>query len=232
MPRLATCLALAVVTAAPVSAAELRPSSEITSVTVYPSGASILRKVPVELPAGPSIVILDNLPIETEADSITVEGSAGAAVDIGSVATRIVPADRAKDPAREAILDAIRGLEDKRADIGDRIGALDGRQRFIEKMLETVPGGFGRALGSGTGDIAQWSTASKALGDDLGAVATARRALEREDRGLAGQIDEKNRALGELPPPSDRLELRIELAPSAWRPIRASRSLKSAPCRS
>jgi uncharacterized protein (TIGR02231 family) len=215
MHRFATCLALAVVTAAPAFAAEIRPSSEISSVTVYASGASVLRTVPVELPAGPSIVILDNLPLETETDSITVEGSAGAAVEIGSVATRIVPADKTKDPAREAILDAIRALEDKRADIGDRIGALDGRQRFVEKMLETMPGGFGRALGAGTGAIEQWSTASKALGDDLDAVASARRALEREDRALAEEIDEKNKALGELPPLSDRLELRIELASAA-----------------
>jgi uncharacterized protein (TIGR02231 family) len=231
MHRFATCLVLAVVTAAPASAAEIRPSSEISSVTVYASGASILRTVPVELPAGPSIVILDNLPVETETDSITVDGSAGAAVEIGSVATKVVPADKAKDPAREAILDAIRALEDKRADIGDRIGALDGRQRFIEKMLETVPGGFGRALGAGSGGIEQWAAASKTLGDDLDAVAAAKRALEREDRALAEEIDEKNKALGELPPPSDRLELRIELtsaapasgelivgyrAPSAW----------------
>ena len=203
MHRFATCLVLAVVTAVPALAAEIRPSNTIKSVTVYPSGASVVRTVPVDLPAGPSIVILDDLPVEAETDSITVDGSAGAALEIGSVATKVVPADPAKDPARKAILDAIRGLEDQRADLQDRIDALDARRQFVGKMIETVPGGFGRALGAGTGGIEQWSAASKALGDDLDAIAAATRALAREDRVLNERIEEKNKALGELPAPAD-----------------------------
>lgn len=215
MHRFATCLALAVVSAAPAAADEFRPSSGITGVTVYPSGAGIVRTVPVDLPAGPSVIILDDLPIDAEADSITVDGSAGAAIEIGSVATKVVPADEARDPAREAILDEIMAIEDQRASLQDRIDALEARRGFVEKMAETLPSGFGRALGEGTGGIEQWGIASKTLGEEFDAIASASRALEREKRALEERIAEKNKALAKLPQPSDRMEVRIELAAAA-----------------
>jgi uncharacterized protein (TIGR02231 family) len=70
-------------------------------------------------------------------------------------------------------------------------------------------------LGEGTGGIEQWGQASKTLGDDLDAIATATRTLQREDRALSERIEDQNKALNELPPPSDRIEVRIELAAEA-----------------
>ena len=171
--------------------------------------------MPIDLPPAPSVVILDDLPVRDGGDSITVDGKPTRSSK-SAVATRWCPPTRRRIPARKAILDAIRALEDQRADIEDRIAALEGRQRFIEKMLETVPGGFGRALGSGTGGIEQWGDGlegarrrSRCGCDGEAGAASARTAR------LSEQIDEKNKALDELPPPSDRLEVRIELAADA-----------------
>ena len=215
MLRIASGIALAMLFVVPAAADEFRPSTSIESVVVFPSGAGITRSVPIDLPAGPSVVILEDLPYEIETDSITVDGRTGTRLEIGSVATRIVPADATKDPKRKAITDEIRRLEDQRADIADKIAALDGRKRFVEKMLETAPVGFGKALGEGTGGIEQWAAASKTLGEDLDQIATATRTLQRDDRALVEQIEERTKALNELPPPSDRVEVRIELAAEA-----------------
>lgn len=212
MPRISFGIAVAVLFVVPAAAGEFRPATSIDSVVVFPTGAGVTRTVPIELPAGPSVVILDDLPYEIETDSITVDGRTDTRLEIGSVATRVVPADEAMDPKRKAITDEIRRIEDQRADIADKLGALDGRKRFVEKMLETAPVGFGKALGEGTGGIEQWATASKTLGDDLDQIAAATRTLQREDRALAEQIEERTKALNELPPPSDRVEVRIELA--------------------
>ena len=215
MSRFAICLVFAAVVAAPAIAEEVRPASVIDSVVVFPAGASIVRTVPVDLSAGASVVVIDDLPIDIEADSITVDGSADALLEIGSVATRTIPAGRVIDPARQGILDEIRDLEDQRATDADRIAALDARRRFIEKMLDTVPGGFGDALAKGDGGIAQWSVASRALGDELDIVASASRELQRDNRKIGERIDERMKALGELPPARDRIEIRIELAAAA-----------------
>jgi hypothetical protein len=82
-------------------------------------------------------------------------------------------------------------------------------------MLETAPVGFGKALGEGTGGIEQWAAASNTLGEDLDQIATATRTLQRDDRALVEQIGDRTKALNELPPPSDRVEVRIELAAEA-----------------
>lgn len=217
MYRSAVCFALAFVVSNPALAGDVIPPSTIDSVIVYPAGASVVRTVPIDLPAGPSLVVVDGLPIDVEADSITVDGAADTRLEIGSVATQTIPAGRIADPARQSIRDEIRGLEDERAIVGDRIGALDGRRRFIEKMLETLPRGFGEALGEGSDaqGFAQWSVASRALGEELDAVAIANRALQREDRVLAERIEERAKALADLPAPRGSLELKIELVADA-----------------
>lgn len=217
MSRSAICLVFAFAVATPALAGNTRPPTTIDSVIVYPAGASVVRTVPIDLPAGASMIVVDGLPTDIEADSITVDGIADGRLEIGSVATDTVPAGRVADPARQSILDEIRNLEDERAIVADRIGALDGRRRFIEKMLETLPQGFGEALGAANdyGGFAQWSAASRTLGDELDAVAISNRALQREDRALAERLDERVKALGDIPSPRDSLELRIELAAAA-----------------
>ena len=212
MLRIASCVALAAVLAAPALADDIRPETAIRSVTVFPAGATVTRTLTADLPAGPSVLVIEDLPAEIETDSIMVDGSADGRLEIGSVATRTVPAGTVADPRRTAIEDAMRNIEDRRAAIADRIGALDGRRRFLDEMLKTVPGGFGRALGENGGGIEQWSAASKTLGEELDSVAAATRALRIEDRQLAEEVEARRKELDALPPPRDHVELRIELA--------------------
>jgi uncharacterized protein (TIGR02231 family) len=206
---------LIVLAVAPAMADDLRPASPIQSVIVYPYGAAVSRSVALPLPAGGSVIVLDDLPAELDPDSIKVDGSGDGAFSIGSVATKLLPVDPEADPARKAVLDALRGLEDRLAAIDDRIGALDSRRRFIEKMIETTPGGFSRMLAENIDGIEKWGAASAALGADLDAVGAARRGLAIERRGVEAEVASAQKRLADLPAPRERIELRVEVSAEA-----------------
>ena len=197
------------------AADDLKLPSKIDSVTVYPLGATVVRTASITLPAGPSIVVLDDLPLELEADSLKVDGSADQVLAIASVETSIVPADENTDPARVAIEDEIEGIDDKLAAIADRIGALEGRKHFLEALIEATPDGFGKALAEGTGNIEQWASAAATIGTGLAAVADEMRAARLEERALNRQRDEREKALAELPEPREHRAVSISLAANA-----------------
>lgn len=197
------------------AADDLKLPSKIDAVTVYPLGATVVRTASITLPAGPSIVVLDDLPLELEADSLKVDGSADQVLAIASVETSIVPADENTDPARVAIEDEIEGIDDKLAAIADRIGALEGRKHFLEALIEATPDGFGKALAEGTGNIEQWASAAATIGTGLAAVADEMRAARLEERALNRQRDEREKALAELPEPREHRAVSISLAANA-----------------
>jgi uncharacterized protein (TIGR02231 family) len=194
------------------AADDLKLVSKIEAVTVYPLGATVVRTASVALPAGPSIVVLDDLPLELEADSLKVDGSADQTLAIASVETKVVPADASADPARLAIEDEIEEIDDKLAAIDDRLGALEGRKQFLEALIEATPEGFGKALAEGTGNIEQWSAAAATIGTGLAAVANEVRAARLEERGLNRQRDDREKVLADLPEPREHRAVRISLA--------------------
>lgn len=201
--------------AAPASAEDLRLASSIAAVTVYPTGATVVRTVPLSLPAGVTTVLIDDLPLELEADSLKVEGAGDNTIAIASVETREVPADETADPQRKAIEDEVQALQDKLGAIGDRLSALDGRKHFLEQLVESAPQGFGKALGEGTANIDQWNAAATTLGDGLAAVADQMRAAHIEQRELNRQLADRKKALDALPEPSEHQAVRIALSTEA-----------------
>ena len=215
MMRVAFLIGVAVVLPWPSFAADVAASGTIESVTVFPQGAAIARRVAVALPAGDSTVVLSDLPAETEIDSLTVSGAADQPIAIGSVETRAVPAGEENDPARKVLLDRIEGLEDRIAAIGDAVAALEGRRDFIGRLAASLPDGFSKALAVRGAGVESWAAASQAIGDDLARVADGIRALKLEERGLAADLDKARAALDDLPPPADHIEARIALAAGA-----------------
>lgn len=194
---------------------EMRAQSKIDSVTVYPTGATVVRTASVALPEGATTVLLDDLPSELDATSLKVEGAGDQSFAIASVDARIVPADEATDPARVALVEQIQQLDDRIAAIDDRLDALDGRKRFLEQLIQSAPNGFGKALADGNGNIADWNTAAASIGDGLAAVADAVRAAHIEQRDLGRQRDDLSKSLADLPAPRDHMAVRIALAADA-----------------
>jgi uncharacterized protein (TIGR02231 family) len=208
-------LGLVTLAAAPAFADDIHPPAPIQSVIVYPAGAGVVRSIPAALPAGESVLVISDLPAEVETNSIKVDGHADGSISIGSVATRLVSAGSSEDPARRAAEDSIQALEDKLAGIDDRIAALDGRRTFIERMIQATPDGFAKMLAENAGGIERWTAASATLGADLDAVSAARRGLEIDKRAIDADLQAARKKLEELPPPRDRIEVRIEVSADA-----------------
>jgi uncharacterized protein (TIGR02231 family) len=209
------CLGALVAAVAPASADDLKVPSAIAAVTVYPAGATVVRTANATLPAGPSVVLVDDLPMELDADSLKVEGTADHPIAIASVETRMVAADPEKDPRRVAIEGEIEALQDKLAAVDDRLGAIDGRRRFLERLIEATPAGFGKGLAEGTGNIDQWTTAATTIGAGLTAIADETRAAKIAERDNNRQLDERNAALADLPAPAAHVAARIVLSTDA-----------------
>ena len=86
--RLFIALPLSLALAGAAAAADVRGTSRIDAVTVYPSGAEITRTARVKLEKGAHTLLFTDLPSEAVAASIRVEGKATAGLEIGSVDTR------------------------------------------------------------------------------------------------------------------------------------------------
>src|SRR5262249_14275137 len=71
-------------------AAEISAKSRVDQVTVYPSGAEVLRFGTVKLDAGDHTITFADLPARAISSSIRVDGKATGKLEIGSVDSRRV----------------------------------------------------------------------------------------------------------------------------------------------
>lgn len=199
----------------PATAAEIAVDAPIVAVTVYPQGASVTRSLSFSAPAGESVLVLTGLPASMDAQSLRVEAPADLGVEVRSVETRSRPADPAADPARVAQMAELERLQDRIDGLDDRLEALRGRRGFLETMATELPRGYSRQIGEGAANTAQWAEAAAALGTSLAAVNDEIRAVLIDQRALQREKEEKEGALAEMAEPSDRLDVRIEIAATA-----------------
>ena len=146
MLRAALLIGIAAMVPLPAEAGDITAESTIESVTVFPQGAGITRRVPVSLPAGDSTVILPDLPAETEVDSLTVSGTADQAIAIGSVETRVVPAGEESDPWRQELLDRIERI------VNEQIYRNTPVQTDVQSTQEAMASGAMALFGEKYGD--------------------------------------------------------------------------------
>ncbi len=119
-------------------AADIRASSQIDAVTVYPSGAEVVRTARVKLERGEHTLLIADLPAEAVTASIRVEGKATAGLEIGSVDTRSVSVPRDDDAAaaseRRRVEEAIEQLKDDRAALDVEIRAAETQKELIANL--------------------------------------------------------------------------------------------------
>jgi uncharacterized protein (TIGR02231 family) len=121
-------------------AADIKGSSRIDAVTVYPSGAEITRLGKVKLEAGDHVILFTDLPARAIHSSIRVEGRATAALEIGSVDSRRTFVPRTDDAVaatdRKRIEDAIEMLKDDRAVLQAAVQAAEAQKKLIGNLAE------------------------------------------------------------------------------------------------
>ena len=156
MPQLAPVSRLAVWTATallagsalgglPAVAADVKGTSRIESVVVFPQGAEITRSAKIKLEAGEHAILLNDLPGQAIPGSIRVEGKSTGKLEIGSVDVRrtfVTSGDPAVAQSnRKRLEDEIEALKDQRASQDDAIKAAEAQKGFLDNLakLPSVP---------------------------------------------------------------------------------------------
>ncbi|MEO1329946.1 MAG: DUF4139 domain-containing protein [Pseudomonadota bacterium] len=164
----------------------IETGSDVAAATVYPRGATITREAAFAAPAGRHSIVIDNLPIDIDAESLRVEGAAaGARFSILGLNYRVdrPTPEPLSDPERERLEQEIRAV---RYDIQierDAIEAAEGRRVYAEGVREATLRTRRReenAAGPGPliDDVDRWRAAWELLSDEIAAAQRARRDAE------------------------------------------------------
>ncbi len=177
----------------PLAAAEIDAPSTIDAVTVYPVGAEITRLTRVNVTAGEHTLVFDNLPGNLDAQSIRVEGEAGARVDIGSVDSKVVhvTSDEQLAGERRRLEAEIETLHDELAAIGQLKRTIDYQRRLIQDMAT-------RPLPTPDKDKTPQRLDSEELGNLFDLVAAKLQVLDRRMLDADIRQREINKAIAEL----------------------------------
>lgn len=203
-------LSVAVLTA-PAFAADVPATSKIEAVTVFPTGAEVVRSVNVKLDAGDHAVVLNDVTGQANTGSIRVENAAGEKLEIRSIdARRLELPD--SDPAvtqsaRKKIEDEIEKLQDQRGELDDIIQVAKEQGNYL-KNLEKVPTTQTAATLPITLEDRQ--ALFSMLGTRMAELAKTGRDAKLKQRDIDRQVKELKKALTEAGGKSqDRTEMRI-----------------------
>lgn len=179
-------------------AGEVIADSRITAVTVYTDRATVTRSAVIELPAGPSTLVFNDLPAHLFADSLRTEGSSTGDVVLGALESKIVSSAELAAPRERELNAKLRELHDARALLVADQSALSQKQQFLATLSLQASGRTREDIAEVNLKPEQWKGAADAL---MGSYADTLRALalkQVELRGMDEQIAAVQNELNQL----------------------------------
>jgi uncharacterized protein (TIGR02231 family) len=138
--RLSIALSFLLASTAGAMSAEIKATSRINAVTVYPAGAEVTRVGQVKVEGGEHVVLFTDLPAQALSGSIRVEGRATGTLEIGSVDTRRVSVPRTDDAIaateRKQVEDMIEKLKDERALLQATVDSAQAQKTLINNLAQ------------------------------------------------------------------------------------------------
>ena len=126
--------------AAAAGAADVTAASRVGAVTVFPSGAEVVRSAKVAIAQGEHTVIFNDLPAQALPASIRVEGKSAGRLEIGSVDTRRVKLQRADQATvaaeRKRIEDEIERAKDAGNILQAQVETAEQQKALIANLTE------------------------------------------------------------------------------------------------
>ncbi len=121
---------------APAMAADLKSTSSIAAVTVFPQGAQITRRAEIALEKGSHTLIFNDLTQNLVPNSIRIEGVFDAGVEIGSIDTRkiFINTSALDQGERKRIKDEIERLEDEVAQLSNTIMSANTQISLLQNL--------------------------------------------------------------------------------------------------
>lgn len=211
-----------------VQAASLTATSRVSDVTLYPDGATVTRSFALELPGGSHEIIIPDLPMSADANSLRIEGRGAARFSLGGIDIKLGVTEPEPDRALVQKLKAAREARDR---VADRLDALEGRRQMILRLAGRDP----VSAASPTLDLEAWLKAVDAVGRSLQTVNDDLREMRRETQRLNEEIAALEQATGRQPQRTPRRQaslavdvgqagmaeftLSYRVAGAQWRPI-------------
>lgn len=210
MKRMVLLAAAGLLVAGPAVADDIAVEAPISSVTVYPQGASITRTFDFSLPGGTSVLVIDDLPLGIETSSIRVEG-VGESAQIQAVLVRRAERED-ENPRREELIEQLELLREDIRSLDTRRAAMEAQRQFITNLISDGPGGFAELLGQAGGGIEMWEDAWRMVSDGIFEVERELHAFDIQQAEIEEEIERILAEISELPTVEPSLELRIETA--------------------
>lgn len=194
--------------------------SQIVSVTVYPWGANVVRRIEFDATAGTHELIVPDMPMNTQADSLRVSAGNGLKVGGVNLATGRLPAPEVAPPAEvkaaeaevERLEDVIRGHDEAIAAIRLRVDAANEQWNFLRSLSEAkaqdaLTSGDPEALRALTRIVGEETLAARQAAHTAEVEARAAERAKKEDTEA---LEDARRALAALTtPPKDRAVLTL-----------------------
>jgi len=193
-------------------AADVKGTSRIDAVIVFPSGAELTRVGKVRLEAGDHVILFADLPARAIAGSIRVEGKATGKLDIGSVDSRRMFVPRTDDAVaateRKRVEDAIEKLKDDRALLQAAVQAAEAQKTLIGNLAQ-LPSRPGPANGAAAPQP-DWTQIFGIIGQRFAEAQKAILDTQVKMREVDRQIKDLEGKLASLAPAQDeRTEVKI-----------------------
>jgi hypothetical protein len=145
-----------------VSAAELETHSKIEAVTLFPNTALVSRVAEVDLPAGETTVLFNNLPSGLDPASVQVSAQASGNIDLGLVSGRVIRAAPKPDNAIEVRL---KELHLHRDGWQAKLEAFEAEKAMMLRFSQVGPERLGPD--SKPLEVTDWTKAWSAIGSGL-----------------------------------------------------------------
>lgn len=237
--RSALVAAAFAVLAIPAMAAEVKGTSAISGVTVFPSGAEVTRVTRVRIAEGDHVVLLTDLPAQAVPGSIRVEGKSSGRLEIGSVDTRRLAVPRTDPVAaaseRRTLEREIEKLKDARAVAQAASQAAETQKLFISKLID-LPSRLPASGTQGPVQLPDWTQLYVIIGERTLEAQKAVLETSVKLRDIDRQVADLEKKLVALAPVQEErtevkvfvnaagaidaeLSIRYQVASASWTPL-------------
>jgi uncharacterized protein (TIGR02231 family) len=186
-------------------------ASAITAVCVYPGQAQVVRQGQVELPAGPGVIVLPDLPLSLQPETVRVAGRGTAHVRLLGVE---VGQARYEQPPEETVLELdrrIEQLEDLDRSLALQVETLQNRLQVLANLGQAAADRMPWGVSRGTADVASVEglldfvhKAEESAREEIRQLEVKRRDLGRKLERLRRERDDRQQ-----PRTPDRYTVRV-----------------------
>jgi len=222
LPLSVTALSWALVTSTFALAEPVPVTSQMTAVSVYLDRAVLTRTAKVELPAGNSELILDQLPAGLLDESLQVSGRGTAGVTILDVNARLTYLQASPDPRIRTLEDELTSLRRDDATFAARLAQLDQQRALLQKIetAMTAPPPRDATATSPRPSFDEWQRLLAFQTENLSRLAADQQSLQRQRTELIAKIAAVEAQLNDLRgrTPARRSQKTVTIRLAASRP--------------